>query len=192
MIRKSDNTLLKVVVGLVAVLLVASFMMIGSYNKLTSLHVDVEQAESKIDVMLQRRNDLIPNVVSSVKGYMSHEKEIFTDIADARAKIGSSNSKEIKEGQSEMSSAISRLLVLTENYPELKTDTHVQQLITELEGTENRILVARNDYNDVASKYNRKLRTFPSSVFASIFDFEKVEFYQADESAKDAPKVSFE
>lgn len=111
---------------------------------------------------------------------MSHEKEVFTQIAEARSKIGSNNKEEKQQGEQELSSAISRLLVLSENYPQLKTDAQATNLITELEGTENRIATARIDYNKVATEYNKSIRRFPTNITAKLFDFEKVELTKAD------------
>lgn len=162
---------------------------IGTYNSLVSKQESVNQAYSKIDASLQRRADLIPNVVSSVKGYMSHESEIFTQIADARSKIGSGNKEEKANGENELTSAISRLLVIQENYPELKADAQVSALMSELEGTENRIFIARKDYNEEATRYNKSIRQFPRNIFANLFGFEKAELIKADESATKVPTV---
>ena len=175
-------------VALVALIIAFSFM--SSYNGLVSKEELVKNANSKIEVALQRRADLIPNVVESTKGYMMHEKEIFSNIADARSKIGSSDKATKEEGQSELSSAISRLLVVKESYPELKADTQVSALIAELEGTENRIGVARTDYNTIATEYNQELRIFPKNILASMFGFQRAELVKADEGAKTAPKVN--
>ena len=175
-------------VALVALIIAFSFM--RSYNGLVSEEELVKNANSKIEVALQRRADLIPNVVESTKGYMKHEKEIFSNIADARSKIGSSDKATKEEGQSELSSAISRLLVVKESYPELKADSQVSALIAELEGTENRIGVARTDYNTIATEYNQELRKFPKNILASMFGFQRAELVKADEGAKVAPKVN--
>lgn len=175
-------------VALVALIIAFSFM--SSYNGLVSKEELVKSANSKIEVALQRRADLIPNVVESTKGYMKHEKEIFSNIADARSKIGSSDKATKEEGQSELSSAISRLLVVKESYPELKADTQVSALIAELEGTENRIGVARTDYNTIATEYNQDIRKFPKNILANMFGFKPVDLIKADEGAKIAPKVN--
>lgn len=173
-----------------AIALILGVTAIGSYNGLTNSQIAVEKAESKIDTTLQRRYDLIPNVVNTVKGYMTHEKEIFTQIADARSKIGSAKTEESKrDAESQLDSAVSRLLVLTENYPQLKADSQTSALIAELEGTENRIFVARNDYNEVAANYNAKVRRFPGNIWAGIFGFERVDLYEADDAADKAPTV---
>ncbi|HFI0151477.1 TPA: LemA family protein [Streptococcus suis] len=158
---------------------------VGQYNGLVDAYAEVENAQANVDTQLQRRYDLIPNVVSAVKGAMEHEEEIFVAIADARAKIGSSqpSSSDYKEGQTELDSAVSRLLVLTENYPQLTANQQVSDLITELEGTENRILVARKDYNAVATTYNKKIKRFPTAIYANWFGYEKVELFQATSEA---------
>lgn len=179
-----------IVIGaVIAVLVILGISMVGSYNGLVSKDEAVKQANSKIEASLQRRADLIPNVVNSVKGYMSHEEEIFTKIADARAKIGSGNKEVKKEGETELTSAISRLLVVQENYPELKADAQVSALISELEGTENRLFIARKDYNDTATEYNKSIRKFPTSMMAGMFGFQRAELIEADKDAKVAPKV---
>ncbi|MFH0384052.1 LemA family protein [Streptococcus sp. A18] len=165
---------------------------IGQYNGLVDSHAEVENAQANVQTQLQRRYDLIPNVVSAVKGAMEHEKDIFTAIADARAKIGSSQqgTTAYQEGQSELDSAISRLLVLTENYPQLTANQQVSDLITELEGTENRILVARKDYNAAATAYNKKIKRFPTSLYATMFGYEKVGLFQAtSDAATTVPSV---
>lgn len=172
--------------GIVGFFVLIALIIGGSYNSLVGAQTKVEQAQSKIETTLQRRYDLIPNVVNSAKGYMKHESDIFEHIADARAKIGSNTATkaEKEQAQGELDSAISRLLVVQENYPQLKADTQVQNLITELEGTENRIFVARNDYNEVATTYNNKIRRFPTNMIAGMFGFEKVDLVKADEKAK--------
>lgn len=165
---------------------------IGQYNGLVDSYAEVEQAQANVDTQLQRRYDLIPNVVSAVKGAMSHEEEIFTAIADARSKIGSSQqgSAAYQEGQAALDSAVSRLLVVTENYPQLTANQQVSDLITELEGTENRILVARKDYNGIATTYNKKIRRFPTSIYANLFGYEKVTLFQAStDAATKVPSV---
>ncbi|QZT28566.1 LemA family protein [Streptococcus suis] len=158
---------------------------IGQYNGLVDSHAEVENAQANVDTQLQRRYDLIPNVVAAVKGAMEHEEEIFTAIADARAKIGSSQvgTSDYNQAQSQLDSAVSRLLMVTENYPQLTANQQVSDLITELEGTENRILVARKDYNAVATAYNKKIKRFPTSIYAGLFGFEKVELFQATNDA---------
>lgn len=186
---KAKSILLNIVVPILIVVGIVGVSMVGSYNGLVSKDEAVKQANSKIEASLQRRADLIPNVVNSVKGYMSHEEEIFTKIADARSKIGSGNKEVKKEGETELTSAISRLLVVQENYPELKADAQVSALISELEGTENRLFIARKDYNDTATEYNKSIRQFPTSMMAGMFGFQRADLIEADKDAKVAPKV---
>lgn len=181
--------------ALLAILMLVGCSAMGQYNGLVDSHAEVENAQANVDTQLQRRYDLIPNVVSAVKGAMSHEKEVFESIADARAKIGSSKqgSEAYNEAQGQLDSAVSRLLVLTENYPQLTANQQVSDLITELEGTENRILVARKDYNTVATAYNKKIRRFPANLFAGIFGFEKADLFQATQEAQTTvPSVDLE
>lgn len=187
------NKTVKIFGAIIGVLLLFGLFFMGSYNGLVSQKANVEQAEAKIEATLQRRYDLIPNVVNSVKGYMAHEDKIFTEIAEARAKIGSNSttSDDKKKAEGELDSAISRLLVVKENYPELKSNEQVQTLITELEGTENRIYVARTDYNKVATQYNTKIQKFPTNIVANMFGFEKVELVEATKAAKETvPSVN--
>lgn len=178
---------------LLAIILLGGCSVVGTYNGLVSEQTKVEQAQANVATALQRRSDLIGNLVESVKGQMNHETEVFTQIAEARAKIGNGSvtSKENQEAQGELSSAISRLLVLTENYPELKSNQNVEQLMTELAGSENRIFVARKDYNQAATDYNQKLRSFPTVLFANMMNFKEVETFKESEEAKTAPKVDF-
>ena len=178
---------------LLAIILLGGCSVVGTYNGLVSEQTKVEQAQADVATALQRRSDLIGNLVESVKGQMNHETEVFTQIAEARAKIGNGSvtSKENQEAQGELSSAISRLISLTENYPELKSNQNVEQLMTELAGSENRIFVARKDYNKVATEYNQKLRSFPAVLFANMMNFKEAETFKESEEAKTAPKVDF-
>ena len=178
---------------LLAILLLGGCSVVGTYNGLVSEQTKVEQAQADVATALQRRSDLIGNLVESVKGQMNHETEVFTKIAEARAKIGNGSvtSKENQEAQGELSSAISRLISLTENYPELKSNQNVEQLMTELAGSENRIFVARKDYNKVATEYNQKLRSFPTVLIANMMNFKEAETFKESEEAKTAPKVDF-
>lgn len=184
--------LLVPVIGLIVLLLVIGSMLIGPYNKLVDLDTEVEKSQAKIDTQLQRRLDLIPNLVETVKGHAKHEEKVFKDVSDARAKLAGANTMEEKaEANAQVSSALSRLIAIQENYPELKADTQFTGLRDELAGTENRIAVARNDYNDIVTEYNKVVKRFPGSVVAGLFGFEKKEFFKADSAAKDAPNVDF-
>ena len=184
--------LLVPVIGLIVLLLVIGSMLIGPYNKLVDLDTEVEKSQAKIDTQLQRRLDLIPNLVETVKGYAKHEEKVFKDVSDARAKLAGANTMEEKaEANEQVSSALSRLIAIQENYPELKADTQFTGLRDELAGTENRIAVARNDYNDVVTEYNKVVKRFPGSIVAGLFGFEQKVFVKADRAAHDAPNVDF-
>lgn len=186
------NKTLKTIIIIAAVLAVIILPVIGSYNKLVSLEQNVKTAESNIDTALQRRSDLIPNLVETVKGYASQEKDIFTDIANARAKLaGAQNVTDTANADAELSSALSRLLVVVENYPELKSNENFRDLSVSLEGTENRIAIARQDYNNIVNTYNTSIRRFPTSIIAGIFNFDEKPYYKAAAGAEEVPKVDF-
>ena len=182
-----------ILILIIAVLAVVILPAVSSYNRLVALSEDVETALSQIDNQLQRRNDLIPNLVNTVKGYAAHEEEIFTRIADARSRlIGAGSLEEKAEASEELSGALSRLLAIAENYPELKANENFRQLADELAGTENRIATARRDYNNAARVYNTTIRRFPTVILANVFGFERYEYFEADESARQAPEVNFD
>lgn len=176
----------------VIVLIILAAVFAGTYNSMISKQTDVQEAFSNMDTQLQRRADLIPNLLETVKGYMAHEQEIMTAVADARSKLAGAATVEDKQAaDSELSSALSRLLMVAENYPDLKADSQFTALTDELAGTENRIAVARRDYNETVTAYNKSIRTFPSNLFAAMFGFEEEPLFEADEGAEQAPKVSF-
>jgi LemA protein len=186
--KRSTITLL--VVGALVLILILSG--VSSYNGLVSNQTTVESKFSDIDTQLQRRQDLIPNLVSTVKGYAAHEKAVITAISDARARLAGASTPEQKAtADAQLSGALSRLLVVVENYPNLKADTQFTQLMDNLSGTENRIAVARKDYNDAVASYNTRIRKFPAAIFASMFGFEKKPFFQAKQGADQAPEVKF-
>ena len=186
------NKTLKTVLIVLAVIFVLLTPVISSYNKMITLDQKVKKAESNIDTQLKRRSDLIPNLVETVKGYATQEKEIFTDIANARAKLGGAQSVGQKaNADSELSGALGRLLVVVEQYPQLKSNENFRDLTTNLEGTENRINIARQDYNEAVDVYNTSIRRFPASILASVFRFEQREYYKIDESSREVPKVDF-
>lgn len=152
----------------------------------------METQRANIETQLQRRSDLIPNLVNTVQGYATQEKEIFTDIANARARLaGANNLTDQAEADTALSSALSRLLLVVENYPELKSNQNFQDLSTQLEGTENRIAIARQDYNDAATRYNTKRRRFPTNIIANAFGFETADLFEASEAAEQVPVVDF-
>lgn len=180
-----------VVVAGVIVLLVSS--VIGKYNSLVDLETKVEEKAAVIETQLQRRADLIPNFVSTVKGYAAHEEETYLAVTEARNTLSNADTVgEQAEASAQLDSAIDIWVnAVTENYPELKANTNFIALQDELAGTENRIATARNDYNEVVGDYNSTIRKFPNNLTASLFGFEKAEFFEADEEADEPPIVDF-
>ena len=181
-----------IVIAVIVVLAILIIPIVSSYNNLVSLEQNVNIAESNIDTQLQRRSDLIPNLVNTVKGYASQEKDIFTDIANARSKLaGATNVTDQANADNDLSNALSRLLVIVEKYPDLKSNQNFQDLSVQLEGTENRIAIARQDYNTATTAYNTKRKSFPTNIVASIFGFQEKPLYKASEGAEQVPSVDF-
>ena len=165
---------------------------ISTRNDLVRLDETINQSMSEIDNQLQRRSDLIPNFVNTVKGYAAHEQKVFTDIADARSRlIGARTVEEKAEGYNGMQSALARLLVVTEQYPELKADKNFIALQDELAGTENRLTVARKRYNDSVSSFNVRIRSFPGSLVADNMGFKPHAYFEIAQSAREVPQVKF-
>lgn len=182
-----------VLISVVVIILLLAGLGIGSYNKLVGLREGVDGQRSNIDTQLQRRIDLIPNLVNTVKGYASHEKEIMTEIADARSKLlGAGSMTDKANADQALNTALSRLLSIAESYPDLKSDKQYAALMDELSGTENRIAVARKDYNDVVQSYNRKIKTFPTTFFAGMLGFDKADYFTASADAQTPPTVNFD
>lgn len=183
---------LKWLIGIGVVVAVIAIWIVALYNNLVSDQQGVETARANIETQLQRRSDLIPNLVSTVQGYATQEKDIFTDIANARAQMaGATNLADQAQADSALSSALSRLLLVVENYPELKSNQNFQDLSTQLEGTENRIAIARQDYNDAVTRYNTKRRRFPTNIIANVFGFETEPLFEASDAAEEVPVVDF-
>ena len=165
---------------------------ISTRNDIIRLDETINQTMSEIDNQLQRRSDLIPNFVNTVRGYAAHESQVFSDIADARSRLAGAGTVEEKAaGYNEMQSALSRLLVVVEQYPDLKANQNFIALQDELAGTENRIAVARKRYNDSVSSFNTRIRTFPGSVVAGNMGFSPKAYFEIAESAREVPVVNF-
>jgi len=175
------------------VLLILAVSLISTYNSLNGLRSEVEEKEAVISTQLERRASLIPNLVNTVKGYAAHEEGVYTAIAEARSKLNNAGSfEEQAAANAELDAALSRLLVIVEQYPELKANENFIALQDQLEGTENRIAVARNDYNAAVKEFNKKLRSFPTNLFGGMFGFSEFEYFEASEGANEVPNVSFE
>lgn len=201
---KGIKTLL-IVVAVVAVIGFGLYQFFGgNYNKMVSMDEEVMSQWGQVENVYQRRLDLIPNLVETVKGYAKHESKVFTDIAEARSKAGGvmkvsdevlndpAAFKRFQQAQGELGSALQRLLVVTENYPELKANEGFLELQNQLEGTENRITVERKRFNDVVKTYNTFIRQFPRSIVANMSGFRAKAYFEAAEGAEKAPQVSFE
>ena len=177
---------------IVAIVLVLALTGFGSYNRLVAIDEGVNGKWSQVETQLQRRADLIPSLVETVKGFAAHEEQVLADISQARAKLGGAQTvRETAEADAELSSALSRLLVVVENYPTLKADANFRQFQDELAGTENRIATARMDYNTAVQGYNGTIRRFPTVVWARLLGFGSKEYFQAEADAHKAPKVDF-
>ena len=181
-------------VGLIGVAAVVAILVIYffvAYNSLSNSREDVTGQRANIDTFLQRRNDLIPNLVATVKADSKQEKDLIGEVTEARARLGGAQTNEQKAAASDqMSSAISRLLVIQENYPDRKSNQNYLSLQTQLEGTENRISTARRDYNNVVVDYNKKRQRFPTVFIATLFGFQRADPFQAAEGATQVPDVN--
>lgn len=201
---KSRGCLIAAVVGGVVVVLLGGIILwgMGIYNGLVKSDEGVRSAWSQVESQYQRRADLIPNLVNTVKGYAKQEKDVLLGVTEARAKVGQLTvTKEVledpqafakfQEAQDQLSSALSRLLVVSENYPQLKSNENFLALQTQLEGTENRITVERQRYNTTVQGFNTQIRTFPTSFIAGMFGFKEKAYFQAKQGAENAPEVKF-
>ena len=174
---------------------------ISSYNGLVSQEEDVEKYWANVEAQYDRRANLVPNLVNVVKGYAKHEEKVFTEVTDARTKIGQINInaenmtdeqiEKFQKAQEQMSGALSKLMAVSEAYPELKANENFRDLQAQLEGTENRITVERQKFNETAKAYNTEVRKFPANIIAGMFGFERKPYFEAKEGADEAPKVEF-
>jgi LemA protein len=192
----------RIVLIVVAVLLVIFvFRGCGKYNSLVTMREQVNRDWSNVENVYQRRADLIPNLVNTVKGYATHEQETFTKVTEARSKATSvtidaanmtdEDMKRFQAAQGEVSSALSRLLAVAEAYPDLKANQNFLELQSQLEGTENRIAVERRKFNETATTYNTELKRFPTIIYAGMLGFKERPYFQAEEGSQVAPKVQF-
>ena len=185
----------------VGILVVVVLWAIGGYNGMVKMDEQVQNSWANVETQYQRRADLIPNLVSTVKGYAKHEQQTLEDVVKARSeatqvKVDAENLTPEKlaafqKAQSGVSSALGRLLAVAENYPDLKANQNFLELQSQLEGTENRITVARKDFNDTAKSYNQAIRQFPKNILAGMFGFEKKSYFEAEAGSEKAPKVEF-
>jgi len=175
-----------------AIIVVIAIYVIGTYNGLVRLRNMVENAWAQIDVQLKRRIDLIPNLVETVKGYAKHEKETFEEVVKARNQAASAtNVEDSIDANNQLTSTLRTLFAVAEAYPELKANSNFIQLQEELKGTEDKIMYARQFYNDTVTKYNMKIETFPANIFAKMFNFVKKPLFEVVEADRQAPQVKF-
>jgi len=182
----------KNIIAILAVMLIIVLVGFSSYNRLVAIDENVNGKWSQVENQLQRRADLIPNLVETVKGFAAHEEQVLSEVSAARAKLaGAQTVPEAAAADAELTSALSRLLVVVENYPTLKADANFRQLQDELAGTENRIATSRMDYNTAVEHYNSTIRRFPDMIWARMLGFDSREYFKADEGAHDVPEVKF-
>ena len=172
--------------------LIMVFSGIGLYNSVKSAKIEVDTQYGQVENQIQRRADLIPNLVNTVKGYMQYEEKVLTEVTAARAKVaGAASPEEIAAADQELTGALGRLLAVVENYPTLKSDAHFTELMREIAGSENRIAVARRDYNNAIREYNITVSTFPGNIFAGMMGYGLLAPFAADEAAHNVPQVAF-
>lgn len=193
MAKGKNSGAMMIIIAIVAIIGIALVLIVPKYNSLVNGEEQIESSWAQVENQLQRRFDLIPNLVQTVKGYAAHEEEVFTQIADARTQYGGAATvEEAAEANDDLTSALSRLLLVVENYPQLKADVQFTQLMDELSGTENRLAVARQDYNEVVRTFNSDVRSFPGNLIAGMFGFEQKEYFEAASGAETAPSVNFD
>ncbi len=191
--RSRSKWVTGILIGVLLLFLIVGGGACGTYNSLYGQREVVKQQWSNVDVNLQRRADLIPNLVNTVKGYTKHEEQVFSEIAQARSRLinPQATPEEKIAANAQMDSALSRLLVISEAYPDLKASEQYRNLMTQLEGTENRIGVARRDYNAKVAEYNIARGHFPGVIYANLFGFQREEEFRADPAKREVPEVKF-
>ncbi len=184
------NWILIIVLIIIIIFVIVTF--VHMYNRLVSLRNRVKNSYAQIDVQLKRRNDLIPNLVETVKGYAAHEKGVLEEVTKARANVmNASGVKETSEADNQLTDALKTLFAVAENYPDLKANSNFQQLQEQLSDTEDKISYARQFYNDTVLMYNNACQQFPSNLLAGLFGFKEEVFFEADEASREVPKVEF-
>ncbi len=189
----SKKKTLLIVLAVIVVLVIALYSFFaGNYNKFIKMDVGIKAAWSQVENQLQRRYDLIPNLVETVKGYAKQEKDVLVEVTNARSRVGGAGTVPDKiAANNELSGALSRLMVVVERYPDLKSNQNFMKLQDELAGTENRIAVERMRYNEAVKVYNEAIRSFPANILAGMYGFKDAAFFEAPKDAKVAPKIKF-
>ena len=191
MVKTMDTTMIIVAVIVIIILAIVLYLISG-YNGLVNARNRVKNSYSQIDVQLKRRNDLIPNLVETVKGYASHEKEVFENVTKARSGLMNASSvKEVSQASNAVTQALGSLFAIAENYPELKANENFKELQLELKETEDKISYSRQFYNDAVLMYNNKCEQFPSNIIAGMINFKEADFFEATNEEKQTPKIKF-
>lgn len=190
-----------ILISIIAIIVIMVFSGISKYNQLVGLEENVNSQWANVENQYQRRADLIPNLVATVKGYAAHESETLESVIAARARatqvtvdpdqLTSEKLQEFQAAQGQLSSALGKLLMITENYPDLKANQNFRDLQVQLEGTENRISTERTRFNEMSNSFNSTIRRFPANIIASLFGFEKKVYFEAEEGSNQAPEVQF-
>lgn len=189
---KKLSTPLIVIISILVILVLIGGAFAGSYNNLVRLDEETNSQWAQIENQLKRRSDLIPNLVNTVKGFAQQEKDVLIGVTEARSGIEKANTpRELAQANDQLTSALSKLNVVVERYPQLKSDKNFIRLQDELAGTENRIAVARKDYNDSAKTFNSRVRRFPTNIVAGMFGFDQKEYFEVQEKDKETPNVEF-
>ena len=182
-----------VILAVIAIVIIIIAMFVSSYNNIVAKAEEVDNKFAAVDTQLQRRADLIPNLVNTVKGYVKQEQDVINSVTEARAKLaGATTVSDKAKADEELTSALNRLMVVVENYPDLKSSQNFIQLSDELSGTENRIATARRDYNEAVKAYNLKIKRFPTNLMAGMFGYGQRDYFEASEQSKEVPNVNFD
>lgn len=181
-----------ILISVLAVLAIILFSIVGTYNGLVSKKEAVTKEYSNLDVMLQRRADLVPNLVNTVKGFVAHENEVIDKVTTARQNlVNANNIDEKQKANDELTNSLNALMVVVENYPDLKSSQNFINLQDELAGSENRISTARRDYNNAVNNYNSSIKRFPNNILAGMFGFNEEKYFEADAKSQEVPSVNF-